>query len=74
MEKDKIILSAILVVGIIIFSMAVYSTIATPYSQEAYKKALNSELSNKCATPAGYTDEQWRQHMGHHPDRYAECL
>ncbi len=29
---------------------------------------------DKCATPAGYTDAAWRQHMGHHPDRYAECL
>ena len=29
---------------------------------------------DKCATPPGYTDEQWREHMGHHPDQYAECL
>ncbi len=39
-----------------------------------FRKAMSSELPDKCETPAGYTDEQWREHMGHHPDLYAECL
>jgi len=37
-------------------------------------KAFNAELQDKCQTPAGYTDEEWLEHMGHHPDRYVECL
>ncbi len=39
-----------------------------------YKKAVSSELNDKCATPPGYTDDAWREHMSHHPDRYKECL
>lgn len=39
-----------------------------------YETAVSSELNNKCATPSGYTDGTWREHMSHHPDRYAECL
>ena len=29
---------------------------------------------NPCATPAGYTDATWREHMGHHPEQYQQCL
>lgn len=38
----------------------------------AFKAAENP--TDKCATPPGYTDEQWREHMGHHPEQYQECL
>ncbi|MBI2543261.1 MAG: hypothetical protein HYW24_03685 [Candidatus Aenigmarchaeota archaeon] len=44
------------------------------YYGESYRNALSSELDDKCSTPAGYTNETWKEHMGHHPDRYAECL
>jgi len=33
-----------------------------------------SNPPEKCAAPSGYTEAQWREHMGHHPDLYAECL
>ncbi len=37
--------------------------------------AVSPKAANdKCAAPVGYTNEQWREHMGHHPDIYAECL
>lgn len=29
---------------------------------------------DKCKTQSGYTDEQWKEHMSHHPDFYRECL
>ncbi len=29
---------------------------------------------NLCKAPEGYTQEQWNEHMGHHPDQYKECL
>ena len=47
---------------------------AKPYADEQAKKAFASELADKCRTPPGYSDEQWKQHMGHHPDLYKECL
>ena len=43
-------------------------------TQENYQQFVGAELSDKCAVPPGYTEEAWREHMGHHPDRYAECL
>ena len=40
-----------------------------------YTQAKQAEdPSNPCATPAGYTDEEWREHVGHHPDQYKQCL
>ncbi|GEM_PF-3552859 len=39
-----------------------------------YEQALAAEQTDKCQTPPGYTDEEWLEHMNHHPDRYAECL
>ena len=41
---------------------------------ENYARFVASELPDKCKTPPGYTDEQWRQHWGHHPDQYKDCL
>ncbi len=72
---EKTVLIAIFLIGLAIFAFAAYSLISTSYYNGAgYKQALSAELSDKCATPSGYTDAQWREHMGHHPDRYAECL
>lgn len=45
------------------------------HSEESFEKAIESEIEeDPCATPEGYTDEGWREHMGHHPDQYTECL
>ncbi len=44
-------------------------------TQADCEKSLNAELKNNpCATPPGYTEQSWREHMSHHPDRYKECL
>ncbi len=45
------------------------------HSEANYERALSSESKEDiCATPPGYSDESWREHMSHHPDRYAKCL
>ena len=42
---------------------------------ENFAMAKAAEVpDDKCKAPPGYTDEQWREHMGHHPDQYEECL
>ncbi|MBI4017649.1 MAG: hypothetical protein HY366_01740 [Candidatus Aenigmarchaeota archaeon] len=33
-----------------------------------------SPQPSKCAPAAGYTPEQWREHVSHHPLLYEECL
>lgn len=44
------------------------------HTEEKYREALTAETQDPCATPEGYTDESWRDHMGHHPAQYEECL
>lgn len=74
MDKTKIMMIGIIAIAAAVLVFAVYSFMQTQYYGDNYKKAMQSQLSDKCATPPGYTDEQWREHMGHHPDQYKECL
>ena len=39
----------------------------------AWKDSFSSG-DDKCKPAPGYTEESWREHMGHHPDIYKECL
>ena len=29
---------------------------------------------DKCNPAPGYTEQEWKEHMNHHPDIYKECL
>ncbi|OGI15580.1 hypothetical protein A3K63_01535 [Candidatus Micrarchaeota archaeon RBG_16_49_10] len=72
--NNKIFYILILAVAILLV-WVVYNLYQSVYFGTNYDKALNSETPGDiCATPPGYTNEQWREHMGHHPDRYKECL
>jgi hypothetical protein len=44
------------------------------HTDESFEKAKEAQTEDPCAAPEGYTDESWRQHMGHHPDQYENCL
>lgn len=47
----------------------------TSVSSDRYRAAKSAEdPNNPCTPPAGYTEESWREHMGHHPDQYKQCL
>jgi len=71
---EKIILYGLLIVIImgVVFSISTF--FSRDYSQKEYNKFVSAEGSDKCATPAGYTDQEWKEHMSHHPERYKECL
>ena len=71
MEQNKIVIIIAVIVAVAAVAFAIYETF---YSSNSYNRAISSELSDKCATPPGYTDQAWSEHMSHHPDRYAECL
>lgn len=48
---------------------------STAVDSSAYNKAIAAENpADKCAVPEGYDEQSWKEHMGHHPDRYKECL
>ena len=72
-EISNIGLIAIVLV-VVLLSVAIYEFVQLRYGT-TYQQALAAQNpSNICATPAGYTDAEWRTHMGHHPDMYAQCL
>ena len=69
--KNNIILYIVLVLVVIGVAYSVYSVFKTAN----YNKFVQAENPGDiCQTPAGYTDQQWYEHMTHHPDRYKECL
>ncbi len=77
MEKmtDEInwkILAVIVLIAII--AIAAFSFVSINGKVTKQIEFFSAELSEKCKTPPGYTDQQWKEHMGHHPDRYKECL
>ena len=72
--KGNILVYLLLLIAIIGLVWTVYSFFKQPYTTKQYNQALASEQEDICATPPGYTDEEWREHMSHHPDRYAKCL
>ncbi|MBI5065166.1 hypothetical protein HZA97_02915 [Candidatus Woesearchaeota archaeon] len=72
MKRDELILYGLLVIVIVGF----FFTLNSYFSNKTVNQPLlgAAELSSKCTAPPGYSQEQWTEHMGHHPDQYAECL
>lgn len=71
-QKKNLLIYALVIAAIVVIGLSIYM-ITSRYGSD-YQKALSSEQEDICATPPGYTDESWRQHMSHHPDRYEQCL
>ncbi len=72
-KHSDIILYSIVGILLIVTIVIGYKWYSTYYGS-SYQKAIESELEDKCKTPSGYTDGDWKDHMSHHPDRYKECL
>lgn len=71
-----VLVGAIALLSMVIIGFATTGSASKPnYYGAQYTAALKAEDPNdECKTPEGYTDAQWREHWGHHPDRYAKCL
>ena len=76
MGSDKLFLYGIVfVVALAAIGFAYFSLAGNGHTEAKYQSAVAAEnTADVCATPLGYTDEQWREHMGHHPDKYKQCL
>ena len=74
--KDSNILFYILIAAaVVVVAFSVYNLVGNNYYGSNYQKAMSAQNpTDICATPEGYTDEAWREHMSHHPDMYAECF
>ncbi len=65
----KIILYVI--VGLLIFGLLLLTFF--PGIIQAVGDSGKSGL-DKCIPKPGYTEQEWKEHMGHHPNIYKECL
>lgn len=75
MNIEKIILILVLIFLIIGSLFFIFGMNKNSYSEENFQKAIAAQDSgDKCKTPAGYSDEEWREHMSHHPEMYEGCL
>lgn len=74
MKREEIIIYGILIIVIIALIFTISNFFSKGYSQEEYNSFVSAEGANKCETPSGYTDQEWKDHMSHHPERYKECL
>ena len=59
------------IVGLLVLGLLVLTFF--PGTIQAWKDSGKSDLE-KCKPATGYTEESWREHMGHHPNIYRECL
>ncbi|MBS3057363.1 MAG: hypothetical protein J4415_01925 [Candidatus Diapherotrites archaeon] len=74
MDYGKFFLIVVLVALIIALASGMWAVLNPANNQDDYQKALSAENPEDiCIAPSGYTQEQWEEHMGHHPDRYAQC-
>jgi len=76
--KNELLIYGIALLALLLLAWSIAATLSPKTQLQNtpgnYARFVASELPDKCKTPEGYTDEQWREHMGHHPDRYRECL
>ncbi|MBI5553752.1 MAG: hypothetical protein HY917_03350 [Candidatus Diapherotrites archaeon] len=43
-------------------------------AQNFEKLTAQENPDDICAVPAGTDPKEWKDHLSHHPDRYAKCL
>lgn len=64
---------ALFIVAVIVILLLMFKPFGGEQEANSGAKSLSAS-DDICATPSGYTDEQWKEHMSHHPDMYKECL
>ncbi len=77
---DEKILIAVFAGAIVIGAMVLYFSATSQPNKLENTPSNFAELTKNqnpediCAVPAGTGPEQWKEHLGHHPDKYAQCL
>lgn len=74
-KESNALFYVLIAAAVVVVAFSAYALINNTYYGSNYQRAIQSQNpTDICATPDGYTDAEWREHMGHHPDMYAECL
>ncbi len=77
---DENVLIALFMGAILIGVMVLYFSVTSPSGklentpQNFAQLVANENPEDTCAVPPGTDPAQWKEHLGHHPDRYAQCL
>ena len=63
-------------ITLVLLTVLVVSSAFAQYTfhDNGEKTKQDSSQPDKCKVPEGYTEEEWVQHMGHHPEQYRGCL
>ena len=76
MDKKIIlyVIAGILILGLILFTL--FPGMIYAIKDSGIVGNTQSSALDKCDPPAGsaYTEASWKEHMGHHPNIYKECL
>lgn len=68
---DKKIIALYTLIGILILTLVFF----TMFPGMIYAVKDSGETNEDiCEPEQGYTEESWKEHMGHHPNIYKECL
>jgi len=68
MNKNIIIYAIAIILVLIILVLTFF-----PNMIHAFRDS-GASGEDKCAPPPGKTEQEWKEHMSHHPNVYAECL
>lgn len=80
MNNEKIVfalLVAVLAVAVLLVAFSVTGFFAPGLENNTanFQQLSNQENTEDiCAVPPGADPVQWKEHLGHHPDKYAQCL
>jgi len=64
----------IVILGLVIFTFfpnMIYAIKAIGKTGNAFASDSGDDI---CSPPAGTSEEEWKEHMSHHPNIYKECL
>ena len=68
MKKEIVLYSVAAILVLMLLILTFFPGIIYAFRDSA------SSGSEKCKPQPGYTEQEWKEHMGHHPDIYKECL
>ena len=80
MSNDKLII-ALLIIGLIgggilvVLSMSNFFNPRLENNASNYNALVSKQNPNDiCAVPPGTNPQEWKEHLSHHPEQYAQCL
>lgn len=68
MKTEHLILIILIILALSILIISIFP------GTNPITKIFKSGDNDKCKASEGYSEQEWKEHMSHHPDIYADCL